>query len=174
VKKINSHVKKESYLKNLARQLLKEDESITSEKGVDSLDEQIDRYFSEYESSAKVTTEGYNFQKSLRQLLSEAEKEEKSDEPIKKLGADSINVEDFANNVARLIENYDSLLEVRSTILRRAINFLSKSYDLDVADSLRDVLKSQHSMVDGKTKREVEEEEFVAPAADRAGPSGAG
>lgn len=99
------------------------------------------------------------------------EDEEEKDEEPKKLTLDDVNVESFADSVVRLVDNYDSLLEVRNTILRRAINFLAKTYDIDVVDSFKEVVQERHGIEIGKSKSEMEEEDFQPPAAARAGTS---
>ena len=97
--------------------------------------------------------------------------EEEEDEEPEKLTLDDVNVESFADSVVRLVENYDSLLEVRNTILRRAVNFLTKTYDIDVVDSFKEVVQERHGIEIGKSKSEMEEDDFQPPAAARAGTS---
>ena len=148
----------------------------------DSLDAQVDRYFAGYESASKTAkTEGRDFRSLIKRLLeAEGDDAETDEDPsvgdseAPKLSLDDISVEEFADSVSRMIENYDSLLEVRSTLLRRAINFLSKGYDEAVVSAFNDVMREQHGMEAGKTKQEVDDEEFTAPAASRAGPDSGG
>jgi hypothetical protein len=83
---------------------------------------------------------------------------------------EDIDVENFCNNVIRLIENYDALLEVQSTILRRATNFLIEGYEPDVAEAFKNDLLDRHGIEIGKTRSDIEDEEYRAPVADRAGP----
>lgn len=144
------------------------------EEGEDSLDAQIDKYLVEYESESKVAkTEGRDFRMMVRRFLSEAEgDEEKKDEKSPaKLKAEDIDVEHFLNDVMRLVDNYDALLEVRNTILRRAVNFLVKGYEPAVAEAFKENLMDAYGMEIGKSKSEVEDDEFQSPAADRAGAS---
>lgn len=148
-----------------------------------SLDAQVDRYFAQYESEAKSSqNEGVDFRSMVRRFLSEAEGDTTGNEAPaddeasspEKLGADKIDLESFANSIVRLIDNYDSLLEVRSTITRRAKNFLAKSYSDDVVDAFDNVMRDEHGITPGESKNDVEDEEFPAPGADRAGDGGAG
>ncbi len=184
------------YFKRMARQLLKEEDAVETAppiEGGDSLDAQVDRYLADYEAQSKTAKqEGFDFHRMTRRLLSEAgEDEEKPAEDggddLSGLGGDDaavagpskatledIDMEEFCNSVARLIENYDNLLEMRSTLIRRSINFISKSYDQATVDSLEDLLRNKHGLVDGESKQDVEDEQFIAPPADRAGPGGAG
>lgn len=148
-----------------------------------SLDAQVDRYFGQYEAEAKTAkTEGFDFRMMTRRILNEAEDdaEDKGDdagdagaEPAK-MTLEDIDMENFANSVVRLIDNYDSLLEVRSTLMRRAKNFIAKSYGPDVVDAFEKVMREEHGIVPGESKVDVEDEDFPAPAADRAGSGGEG
>ena len=97
---------------------------------------------------------------------------EGGDEP-KKLSIDKIDVESFANSVVRLIENYESLLEVRSTLQRRAIAFLEKVYDEEVVDAFKNTLRDDHGLVAGEDQGSIESDKFPAPAVDRANGSAA-
>jgi len=147
------------------------------EPGEDSLDSQVDRYLNDYEKEAKsAKTEGRDWRMTVRRIVEAGEDDDKgddsSDEP-KKLTVEDIDVGSFVNGVVRLIDNYDSLLEVRNTILRRASNFLSKNYDESVADSFKEQLRNEHGMEIGKSRDEMEDE-FTAPPADRAGDGGVG
>jgi hypothetical protein len=85
-----------------------------------------------------------------------------------KLGLDHLDVAKFADDVVRLIDNYDSLLEVRSTLMRRAKSFLQKTYDDEVQKAFDDVLRDDHGMEPGANKGDVNADKYPAPAADRA------
>jgi len=150
----------------------------------DSLDQQVDDLLASYESEAKTKkNEGLDFRMMTRRFLSatllEAEEDKKEDkdkeeDKDKKLTMEDIDVEDFAASVSRMIDNYDSLLEVKSTLARRAINFLIENYEEDVVKEFKIVLEQEHDISIGKAKSKVEDEEFQAPFADRAGGSGGG
>lgn len=183
-----------SELKSLLRRVLNEEAPILpdptqpKEETEDSVDSQIDRYLGQYEGEAKsVKTEGLCFRSMTRRFLTEAEDgeeepaedaEEPVDEPAPeeppKLSLDEIDVESFANDVARLIESADSLLEFRSTIARRAKNFLMKTYDQQVLQAFEASLRDEHGIVPGESKEEFADTEFPAPGADRAGDGGSG
>lgn len=144
------------------------------EDGEDSLDSQVDRYLSDYESESRVSKmEGKDFRMMVRRFLSEAEgdEEKKDEKEPEKLKAEDIDVESFLGSVMRLVDNYDALLEVRNTILRRAVNFLVKGYEPAVAEAFKENLLDVYGMELGKSKSEVEDDEFQAPTADRAGTS---
>lgn len=178
MKRINSES-----LKKLIREQI---QSLLNEQDVkkelkDSLDQQVDDFFIDYEADAKPKkNESVDFRSMTRGFLttlSEAEgdeAEEKPEEPKKKLTSEDIDVERFAANVVRLIDNYDSLLEVRNTLARRAINFLNENYEADVANEFKIVLEDQHDIVIGKSKYSQEDEEYPAPPAERSGGTGGG
>ena len=168
-------MKRNHTLKKLAK-LLREAEDYQKEDGNDSLDSQIDKYLSDYESEAKsVQQEGYDFRRMTRKFLLEEEGEEESDdtesEEDTQLTEEDIDIQSFSDSVMRLVDNYDSLLEVRNTILRRASNFLGKNYSQDVVDSFKECLQEVHGIEIGKSDKE-REDEFEAPKAGAAGPMG--
>lgn len=151
----------------------------------DSLDQQVDDLLISYESEAKTKkNEGLDFRMMTRRFLSssttqllEADEDKGSDkekEEKKKLKMEDIDVEEFAGSVSRLIDNYDSLLEIRNTLARRAVNFLIENYEQDVVNEFKNVLEDSYDITIGKSKIEIEDEKFEAPLADRAGGSGGG
>jgi len=153
------------------KSLLEVGEKEKEEDGEDSLDAQIDRYLADYEKESKSSkVEGRDFRMMTRRFLLEAEDDKPAGED-KKLTSEDIDVEDFLDSVMRLVDNYDALLEVRNTILRRAVNFLTKGYEPTVAQAFKENLMDIYGMEIGKSKSEVEDEEFQSPAADRAGAS---
>lgn len=173
-------------LKNLARLLREAEEEKV--RGEDSLDAQIDKYLSSYESEAKNSkNEGLDIRLISRRFLREAEEEEaesdekqddekgaeESPEEPEKLTAEDIDVSSFASSVMRLVDNYDSLLEVTNTILRRASNHLAKNYEQDVVQTFKDELMETHGVEIGRTDAEAEDE-IQAPKAAAAGPAGGG
>ena len=168
------------------------------EEGEDSLDDQIDRYLADFEKEAKsAKKEGKDWRSTIKRLLGEADDDEEDagedeeeggdeeggddegmdfDDPASvkppKLKSNDIDMGSYVNSVVRLINNYDNLLEVRNTILRRAANFISKMYDEQAVLSYNEELSSSHGIEIGKSKEENEYEKFPPPAADRAGGSG--
>lgn len=190
-RKINSQDLKKIIREQIRSVLLEE----TVKKELqDSLDQQVDDFLISYESDAKVKkNEGFDFRSMTRSFLSttsrnllEAEGDEEEEKPAdeagdeekpeekKKLSAEDIDIEEFASSVVRLIDNYDSLLEVRNTLARRAMNFLSDNYSPDVVSQFKIVLEDEHDITVGKSKADEEDNEFPAPAAARAGSGGGG
>lgn len=185
-----------------AKKVLLEVKKEEKEKGKDSLDAEIDKYFVDYESEAiSSKKEGKDFKMMVRSFLlkeskwiksleylssdnskkesdnldnekdiNEVDDEQENEPDNKKLTLDDIDVESFSNHVVRLVENYDSLLDVKNIIVRRAINFLIKNYNSEVIENFKNELSEIYDINVGKTKAEIEDEKYEAPAADRAGP----
>lgn len=176
--------KNNSVLKNLVS-LLREADEVKKESGEDSLDSQIDKYFSDYEAEAKNSkNEGLSFRSLTQRLLSEEDEEENTEEDTgdetptddsveERLTTDDIDIKSFTADVMRLIDNYDSLLEIRNTILRRASNFLGKSYDESTIEMFKEELMETHGVEIGKSEADMEDE-FEAPKAGAAGPMSGG
>lgn len=171
-------------LKSIAK-LLREADKEEEEPGEDSLDDQIDKFLTDYEAEAKRSkSEGMNFYDMTRRFLLEAgedEDEEKDDEKKdddeeakpEKLSTDDIDMGSFVSDVMRLVENFDSLLEVHNTILRRAKNYILKNYEPEAGIAFDDHLSEGYGMEIGKSKYDAESE-IQAPKAGAAGPAGGG
>lgn len=150
------------------------------EEGEDSLDAQVDKYLVSYESEAKLSkNEGLDFRSMTRRILTEKDEEgtdkDKPAEEPKKLSIEDLDVKSFVADVVRLVDNYDALLEVRNTILRRAVNHLVKNYEGDVVESFKEELLESYGMEIGVTQSEKQDKaEFQAPKAAAAGPAGGG
>lgn len=166
-------------VKNLKRVIKEalEDDVADSDQVQSSLDDQVDKYFGEYENDAKDRSknENFDFRRFLREDDNNDTNDDTNNDNNKKLnGTSSIDVANFTNSVIRLVENYDSLLEVKNTILRRAEMFLSKNYDGETVDKFKEVLVNDHGVEIGKSKEDTENDNFGAPAATGAGPELAG
>jgi hypothetical protein len=57
-----------------------------------------------------------------------------------------IDINQFASRVARLIDNYQSLLDIPSVILTRSQNFLTENYDEATAEELFEVLETEYGI----------------------------
>jgi hypothetical protein len=135
----------------------------------DSIDAQIDRLLNGYETEARNSkNEGLDFRALTRRFLSEEAVE--APEATEKKTLDDFDVESFANSVANLIENIDSLIETRNTIMRRAVNHLTETCDQSVIESFQEAMREQHGLAVGKSSQDLEDEVDVPPA-ERAGPA---
>lgn len=164
----------ESPLKDVIRMLREQgdDDKPPQDEGGASLDAQVDKYLIDYEREAKhVQQEGKDLRQVIRRLFENRLNEEGEDvgSEQEQKSIDNIDIENFANSVVRLIENYDNLIEVRSTLFRRAKNYLAKMYDEEVISSFEEIMRDQHGIEAGKTPSEIKADEFQPPNADRAG-----
>ena len=164
-----------------------------------SVDGQIDKHFIEFEREAREIPEeeeGRTLESFSRtsdyvyDFLREADEEEEDpaaelEEPAaeepeesdeleiekRKLNSDDIDMLSFVGDIVRLIENFDKLVEIRDTVVHRAMNFLLKDYDEDTVEQFRDILNEEYGISPGKTRYE-REYEIQAPKAGAAGPYG--
>jgi len=171
-----------STLKELARLLREAEEETKKEEGEDSVDAQIDKYLSQYESqakedsTAKVEAVSYGRMAYDWRRLTEAEGDEKKDEETEepeKAKLDDINMGSFVSDVMRLVENYESLLEIKNTVLRRAANYLSSNYEGDALQKFKDELQESYGIEIGESESE-KEDEIQPPKAGAAGPMAGG
>lgn len=160
-----------SELRTLLRQELLKEAEVKKEKE-DSIDAQVDRFISSYEADSKIVKkESFNFRNSIRQFLSEGEDEPENKEETKKLSVEDIDMASFVNNIVRLVVNYESLLEIQDTILKRAANFLAENYDSDAVEAFKNELLDTHSITIEKSSKD-KEEAYPPPKAAAAGPAG--
>lgn len=178
----------------IVREALNKDDEVTASS---SLDAQVDKLLNAYEAEAKnLKKEGYDFRMLTRRFLTEAGEDEEGDdaggeedaagdeegeeggeeaspEEPKKLTSEDIDIVSFASAVSRLIDNYDQLLEVRDTLIKRSRDFLKKNYKEDVVSSFMSVLRDEYDIELGVTDVDKRFDINVPPAAG-AGSSGGG
>ena len=129
------------------RKILKEGQApeVSPEKSVDA---QILAFFTKAErmsigtASARDPLSVSGVEETLRRkdmkfLFEEAEGE--SDKP-------EINIETFASEVARLIQNAEYLLDLKGIIIQMAENYLKNSHGEDASDSLAEVLETNYDL----------------------------
>jgi hypothetical protein len=95
-----------------------------------SIDKALENVMGDYEERA-LTNESTKF--SLKLLF------EKSELP-------KIDISQFASDVARLINNYEYLLDMEAIIFNKAENFLLDKYGPDVATEFVDEMKDHHDI----------------------------
>ena len=100
---------------------------------------------------------------SLSQLLFEQETHAPDELP-----SSDIDLQSFAGNVARLIMNYDSLLDMEMLIIDKAKTFLEDKYDEATAMEFENILNDQFHIT---LEPYVDEQEMEAPLAIGAGGS---
>jgi len=101
------------------------------------------------------------------------EEEEEEEEEPEKLTSEDIDLNVFASKVSRLVDNHESLLEIKNVIMRRALKYLNETYDKSTIELFKDILSEEYGLVIGETQKDMEEK-FQAPPAARALGSGDG
>ena len=103
----------------------------------DSIDDELEGVMQDYEQEArksaalkaeKMKTE------SLRRVYHGI---------LYEVAADDIDLQQFANDLARLVKNYDSLLDIKSIILNKAYGYIQNNYGDDTVKALKDVLEQE-------------------------------
>jgi hypothetical protein len=80
-----------------------------------------------------------------------------------------IDVGTFASDIARLIKNYDTLIDMEGVIYSKAMDFMEKKYGKDYADQLRDTLaRDYHIEIDLEQDPEKAEQPIYAIGASSA------
>jgi len=129
----------------------------------DTIDGEVNNLLADFEAEAIASAEkdaalkgeSYIYKKPMTKLLFEA------DEPVFDVGS-------FASNIARVIDNYQTLLDVEKMIFDKAMSFLTAKYGEQVADEFESILDSDHqiSFVTGAgTDSSVESDDSVPIAA---------
>lgn len=124
-----------------------------------SVDTQIDSLLIAYERDAAVVDddavafEGISIRKALSRLV-EAEADggdvtsddaEQTDEPADGL-TPKMNIDEFAQRVAALVETYTRRLDVETVIFNRAKNYIEREHGAGVAQQFEDILIQEHDI----------------------------
>jgi len=64
-------------------------------------------------------------------------------EPLETLPKPPLDIDAFTKRVARLAMNHQTLLDIKTVVVNRAMNFLIDNYDQAHADEMREILDSQ-------------------------------
>ena len=84
-----------------------------------------------------------------------------------------INIRKFAEGIARLVNNYQSLIDPQTVILNRAMYYISKNYSARLAKELMSILQRDFNL-SPKTPNEKEKGTPPAPTAANSGPDSGG
>lgn len=180
-------------LKDLFK-FLKEETMRLSE---DSVDSQIDSVMLRYQNessvepeeveSSQLHQEGYRMPDNWNLLLEAGEEGEAPDpSDIMAIGDDypqatepadpkkqKIDIDEFAQKVANLAENYESLLNIKPVIIKRAQLILEDGYPPDVVNEFLEILEREFGLTPNGDA-DVEDDEPMAPPGGVAGPGGGG
>jgi hypothetical protein len=85
-----------------------------------------------------------------------------------------INLQDFARSVARLVNNLQSLIDVRTILLNRAEAYIQSNYDERTAKELMELLDTNYDLrpADLTNHYGVDNEEYPQPRTAVTGPAG--
>lgn len=84
-----------------------------------------------------------------------------------------INIRHYAEGVARLVNNYQTLLDPKSVILTRAMYYISKNYSPKLAKEMMGILERDFGLTP-KSMTQQKNEEPAAPRQANAGPDSGG
>ena len=121
------------------------------------LEAQVDAVLADFEMAALKSAK-VNESLNLRMLLNE--------EVV------DFDVETFATNVARLIDNYETLLDIEQAIYYRAIEILKKNYGDEFVDAFKQIMHDRYRLDFGDVRADPIKDQ--APLALGAGGEGGG
>ena len=168
---------RENFLNDLVVKEAQVAELPEDQTNVASVDDSIDSFIMSAEKSAQEIKENQNesYVRRLTRLtdqLTEQEDTAVDDEDP------AMDVHFFAKEVARLIHNYDNLLDIPSVIVNRALNMLAENYDNTTINTFKEILSENFDiellMLDQTFETSDEDLGHSAPAAMGAGPISTG
>jgi hypothetical protein len=164
----------------VARRVLTESESSGISLSPNSVDTQIDSLLVSFEQAAAevdtdVVPEGTSMLAALRLMTEEEDEGVEQDQQADDVTSDEkkktsepavphtpkININEFAERVAMLIETYAKRLDIETVIFNRAKTYVEGEHGPEVAKELEDILVTDH----GIDLRNVEEDPAPMPTA---------
>ena len=134
-----------------------EDEADTSAsvENVESIDGDIEAVLIDFETTAR------------RAAVSEAS-------GLRKLyeSEDTLDLDSFASDVARLVKNYDNLLDIEGMLINKSKSFLVDRYGEEAASDFIDRLETQHDIEEPKSGDPIPDNGLQTPLAVGAGAKG--
>ncbi len=79
------------------------------------------------------------------------------------VGSTNIDIATFAADVSRLIDNYDSLLDMEALIINKAKDYILDKYDQETTTYFEELMDVKHDKYVGETQRQSDEDD-VPPA----------
>ena len=74
-----------------------------------------------------------------------------------------INIQNFAKNVARLINNYQALIDPKRVILNRTKSYIDKNYNAQVSQQLMDILDTDYNISPESISQKYDEKSPITP-----------
>ena len=90
------------------------------------------------------------------------------------VAADDIDLKHFAADLARLVKNYDTLIDMESIILNKAYAYIQNNYGDDTVKALKDVLEQEFNIEIERNEIERDEPEIPIAVGAGGGAGGAG
>ena len=131
-----------------------EDTGTDDVANVESIDSDIEAVLIDFETSARKSAVS---ESSLSMIYENEE---------------SLDVDSFTADVARLVKNYDNLLDIEGMLINKSKAFLSDRYGEEVVGSFIDKLESQHDIEEPASGDPIPDTALSTPLAVGAGASG--
>lgn len=118
------------------------------DKPEDSLDNQIDSLLIDFEKESMKQESLWRRSRLGRALLAELadDEDEDSDVHVDDGEESTFNIDVFTQRTARLINNYDKMLDVKGAIMDRAMNYLKQNYDDAAMEEFEEIMSVQHGI----------------------------
>ena len=169
-----------STIKNLVSEADEQQVAIYEPLEKDSLDAKVDSFLIKAENpdSDMMESRYISFDKFLREAPEDEVPAEEDQDP-EQLATDDddaqtpdvkLDVHQFANEVARLTENFENLVDIRGSILRRSLNYVGKNHGAAIAKQVEDILEQNFNI---SLKKKDLDYDTVPPPAAGAGPGSA-
>lgn len=95
------------------------------------------------------------------------------EQPAPAVQTPKINLQDFARSIARLVNNIQSLIDVKSIVLNRAEKYVQNNYDQATAKELVDILDQSYDLrAADQNNLSQTSQEFPQPRTAVTGPAG--
>lgn len=122
----------------------------------DSIDSELDKFFGDAEEAARKSSVINSKNESKKYSLKTQFK------LLFESPADDIDLDHFASETARLIKNYQNLIDWETVILNKAQKFIDNHYGPDTAKTLMSILEDEYQIVKKQSHGE-EEDTTSAP-----------
>jgi len=98
------------------------------------------------EGAIELEVESRWYKKNISTLLYEESEAAGPTGQASWVGSTAIDVASFANDVARLVQNYDSLLDMEALIIAKAKDYILANHDQETATYFEEIMINHHDM----------------------------